>query len=80
MSECMWDKDKTCDCGGATCKQVDFGNMVELIAEHSGCGQGVQVDQLSVRLAPGDRVFISRGKLGKHLCKGRMISLSDLDQ
>lgn len=37
----------------------------ELLAEHSGCGHGTQVEQVTVRLAPGDAVYVVRGKLGQ---------------
>lgn len=36
----------------------------KVIAEHSGCGYGIQVDQLTVRLYRGDKVIMVRGPLG----------------
>jgi len=39
----------------------------ELLAEHSGCGHGVQVEQVTAKLAPGDAVYVVRGKLGQAL-------------
>ena len=36
----------------------------EVITEHNGCGRGAQVDQLTVRLYPGDKVVMLRGPLG----------------
>lgn len=39
----------------------------EVILEHSGCGNGVQVNQLTVKLYPGDVVVMKRGRLGKAL-------------
>lgn len=36
----------------------------QVIAQHSGCGYGIQVDQLTVRLYRGDKVIMVRGPLG----------------
>ena len=30
----------------------------KVLAEHSGCGNGMQVDQITVRLEPGDKVIL----------------------
>ncbi|HEY0955826.1 MAG TPA: hypothetical protein VGE36_13760 [Roseateles sp.] len=35
---------------------------IRVLTEHSGCGQGAQVDQLSVTLHPGDKVVLQMGK------------------
>jgi hypothetical protein len=40
-----------------------------VLTEHSGCGQGAQVDQLSVTLHPGDRVLLEMGKYSAALAK-----------
>lgn len=37
----------------------------EVILEHSGCGYGAQCNQLGVKLYPGDKVLMVRGRLGK---------------
>ena len=37
----------------------------EILTEHSGCGRGIQVDQLTVRMYPGDKVVMIRGAIGK---------------
>ena len=39
----------------------------EVLTEHSGCGRGIQVDQLTVRMYPGDKVVMVRGRIGKAL-------------
>ena len=33
----------------------------QVLAEHSGCGHGTQIDQLTVRLNPGDKVVLVMG-------------------
>lgn len=33
-----------------------------VLTEHSGCGQGTQVDQFTVRLNPGDKVVLVMGR------------------
>lgn len=35
----------------------------EVILEHSGCGSNTQVDSLSVRLNPGDKVVLFKGRI-----------------
>lgn len=37
----------------------------EVILEHSGCGHGAQMNQLTVKLYPGDKLLMFRGRLGK---------------
>ena len=39
----------------------------EVLTQHSGCGRGIQVDQLTVRMYPGDKVVMVRGRIGKAL-------------
>ena len=49
-----------------------FGEVAaptRVLTEHSGCGQGAQVDQLSVTLHPGDRVLLEMGKYSAALAK-----------
>lgn len=41
-------------------RKTDAAPEGEVILEHSGCGRGVQVDQITVRLSPGDRVLMVR--------------------
>jgi hypothetical protein len=45
----------------------------ELLVEHSGCGHGIQIEQVTAKLAPGDAVYVVRGKLGQAL----LIPISD---
>lgn len=40
-----------------------------VLTEHSGCGQGAQVDQLRVSLYPGDRVLLEMGPYSAALAK-----------
>lgn len=35
----------------------------EVLMEHSGCGSGTQVDMLTVRLNPGDKVIMLKGRI-----------------
>lgn len=35
----------------------------EVLMEHSGCGSGTQVDMLTVRLNPGDKVIMLKGRM-----------------
>ena len=35
----------------------------EVLMEHSGCGSGTQVDMLTVRLNPGDKVVMLKGRI-----------------
>lgn len=37
-----------------------FSPIKKLICEHSGCGHGIQVEQVTVRLDRGDKVFVER--------------------
>lgn len=48
-------------------KAFDDAVTAELLVEHSGCGHGVQVEQVTARLAPGDAVYVVRGKFGQVL-------------
>ncbi|KGG88784.1 hypothetical protein P245_17955 [Comamonas thiooxydans] len=35
----------------------------EVLMEHSGCGSNTQVDMLTVRLNPGDKVVMHKGRI-----------------
>lgn len=35
----------------------------EVLAEHSGCGRGTQVEQVTVKLNPGDKVVMVKGRI-----------------
>lgn len=48
---------------------VQAAKPTRILTEHSGCGQGAQVDQLSVTLHPGDRVLLEMGKYSAALAK-----------
>ena len=48
---------------------VQAAKPTRVLTEHSGCGQGAQVDQLSVTLHPGDRVLLEMGKYSAALAK-----------
>ncbi len=37
-----------------------FSPIKKLLCEHSGCGHGIQVEQVTVRLDRGDKVFVER--------------------
>ena len=38
-------------------------SLTKVLMEHSGCGSNTQVDQLTVRLNPGDKVVMVMGKI-----------------
>ena len=42
-----------------------------VLTEHSGCGQGTQVDQLTVRLNPGDKVVLVMGPYSAAVAKSQ---------
>lgn len=65
---------------GAEAGGVSVGVKAELLAEHTGCGHGVQVDMLTVRLLPGDTVLMVRGPLGRATLpvSGRVIDLASV--
>lgn len=42
-----------------------------VLTEHSGCGQGTQVDQLTVRLNPGDKVVLVMGRYSAAIAADR---------
>ena len=39
----------------------------KLLLEHSGCGRGTQVDQITVRINPGDKVMLVMGNYSSAL-------------
>lgn len=42
---------------------MDALDVEAVILEHSGCGHNTQVDQLTVRLNPGDKVVLRKGRI-----------------
>lgn len=43
----------------------------KVLTEHSGCGQGTQVEQLTVRLNPGDKVVLVMGPYSAAVAKSQ---------
>ena len=43
----------------------------KVLLEHSGCGQGTQVEQLTVRLNPGDKVVLLMGPYSAAMAKSQ---------
>jgi hypothetical protein len=43
----------------------------KVLTEHSGCGNGTQVDQLTVRLNPGDKVVLVMGPYSAAIAKSQ---------
>ena len=42
---------------------ADARKRLKVLMEHSGCGSNTQVDMLTVRLNPGDKVVMHKGRI-----------------
>lgn len=60
-------------CKTDAAKQEALPVTAKVLTEHNGCGHGTQVDQLTVRLNPGDKVMLVMGPYSAAVAKSQAL-------